>query len=82
MYKIMSPPNINAIYASKETMPASHPFSLCLLSRIRPMAKNNNIMPAKDMYIFNIETDTNLTSNFKNIRYAQRIITYEVTSHH
>lgn len=82
MYKIISPPKINAIYASKETIPASHPFSLCRLSKIRPMAKNSKTIPANDMYIFNIETDNYLTSDFKNIHYAQRIIPYDDTSHH
>jgi len=45
------------MYAIKDTKPASHPCNLCLLSKIRPVAMNNKIMPANDIHIFKSETD-------------------------
>lgn len=58
----MTAPNNNDMYAKKDTMPASQPFSLYLLSNIRPIAKNKNNIPAKEIYILSMDIDISFTS--------------------
>lgn len=50
------------MYAIKDTIPANIPFNLCRLNKISPVAKNNKIMPAKEIHIFNNDKDKSITS--------------------
>lgn len=54
-HTMMSIPKIKLIYASRDIIPANQPFNFFLLNQIKPIAKNNKIIPAKDMYILSIE---------------------------
>lgn len=56
---IIKPPATKKMYANKAVIAAKIPFNLYRLKRIKPMAKNNANIPAKDTHIINIEADMN-----------------------
>lgn len=68
-------PNNKLMYAIVATIPASQPFNLYLLSKIRTIAKIKSAIPAKDTYIFSMEADISFPPKLR-LLIANRIITY------
>ena len=59
----MTAPNNKHMYAKKDTAPPTQPFSLNLLSNIRPIAKIKRNIPTNEIYILSIEIDNLFTPN-------------------